>query len=646
MKEHFTHFIFGVCLLGTLLAAVGSVWAFDNNGFETNAVYVPELRRWILKWDGRFWSVRESDGYTDPNYPPNSVPNPTDYGVYLLDGNHWYGVTFSGSGCSDARLFASMTTWHTYRAWGTHTGADNSTMLLDSVQYLDEPNDYQYWGYMYFWEFEELHNYALDGMTVNNLTDGSNGTVGMGTSYNSGYLGATPDAVWTNPPGPPAEEWYTLRLDASGLAGGTDNDFDTGDEYEIQCTPNSKAESSAGVYYGRGYCKPYDIQEFEWGYTYGLHGNDVIIAEYGPAAANEAPQLNYKYLYNDLLLVSPQKVIRLAGTIRFNPLGNSGAGSLFIPVNEDVESDTPLNVYEIDLGLTTVLNTYTGPNVGDEMISIAVNLDDGTLYATAPNLDSPPPVNAYCDAGGTNLCVGGPNNGQSCTDDSDCPDDPVYGDLIAWDTSGGSTSSYTTLVDSDANGGYPNWNIPHFIVYRGTNNPSGRPTILVDFNDTGGVSDPGVLQVSGVEEPAIEFYLDATDANGNLEKRGNPLITGGYILGNGQLDRLTGTIWLVGEKPNNVRGLIGLRNDDSHFRFPGPARWYKFRDVATPGLIVDPPCETPPLIVEVVPDPDPEACAGIEYTRQMELEVGSGVPAPTLVLVSGPTGAVIDPNTG
>ncbi|MHC4795116.1 MAG: hypothetical protein ACYTF1_00605, partial [Planctomycetota bacterium] len=609
MLRYFIYIIIGVCLLSPFLVSVKPAWAFDNNGFQTNAVYAPELRRWILKWDGRMYKIRERDGYTAANFPP-AAHDVDMYGVMLTDGHHWDGITFSGSGCDDARLFTSMTTWNTYRAWGNHTGTNSSTILEDTVQGQTEPDDYQYWGYMVFDQGtldpldDEIHTYALDKMTINNLTDGSTGTVKEGSGLEDGGL----------------IDWIHAELSAP-LAGGTDNTFQSGDDYEIECIPNPQARREDLTYYGGGFCKPYDFQRFEWGYTYGRHGNDVIIAEYGPPTeTTEALQLNYKYLYTDLLgITTPEKKIRLAGSIRFNPFGNGGLGSLYIPVNEDVENDAPLKVYEIDLGLTTILNTYTGPNVGNERPSIAVNLDTGSLYAIAPNLGSTPPVN---------------------------PEDPIYGDLIAWDTSSGGTSSYTTLIDSDANGGYPNWNNPHLIVYRGTNNPSGRPTILVDFDDIGGIDDPGVLQVAGVEEPTIEFYLDETDGNGDLVKRGNPLGSGAYMVTNGQLDWITGTVWLAGERPNDMRGLIGLNNDDSRVRYAGEARWYKWRDVASPGLIVDPPCQVAPDIVEVLPDPDPLAYAGTEYTRQMELETSSGVPAPTWSLLQKPTGAVIDPNTG
>ncbi|MHC4443305.1 MAG: hypothetical protein ACYTBZ_03320 [Planctomycetota bacterium] len=631
MKGHITYLILGVCLLGMFLVSIESARAYHNNGFQTNGVYVTELRRWIPKWDGRLYNVRESDGWSEESNFPHYGGNDTDYGVHLLDGYHWDGITFSGSGCDDARMFVSMTTYHTYRGWGTHTGANGSDVLVDSSQGTGEPA----WGYTYFWNNPpalppQTHNYALDNMTVSNTTDGSAGEVGTGIDFENGFLG-TKVGTPSNPPGPAAADWYTLRLynanpgqikdndTGQTLHGGTDNDFDTGDEYEIGCIPNSQAMKEwlgpwSAVYYGPGYCKPYDGSAVgansgwhEWGQTDGFHGNDVIIAEYGPANGDQSVQLNYAYLYTDLLGISPEKKMRLAGNLRYNPFGNSGAGSLYIGVNEDVENDTPAKVYEVDLELTTVLNTYTGPNIGDEEINITVNHDDGTLYAIGRNLGSPAPVPPATT--------------------------PVYGDLIAWDTSGGGTGTYTTLVDSDANGGYPNWLAPDFIAWRGTNNPSGQPTIIVDFDDESGT------------EPTAEFYLNATDGNGDLLKRGNPLAGGGYMLKNGQIDRITKTVWMVGERPNDVRGLIGLNSDDTHFRYPGYRRWFKWRDVATPGLIPPAgPCEAAPDIVEVLPDPDPEAYAGIEYIREMELEVSSGVPDPTWSLLPGaPPGAVITP---
>ena len=39
------------------------------------------------------------------------------------------------------------------------------------------------------------------------------------------------------------------------------------------------------------------------------------------------------------------------------------ARGVFIGVNPDTTSSTPALIYEVDLGLTTVLNTYTGPSI-------------------------------------------------------------------------------------------------------------------------------------------------------------------------------------------------------------------------------------------------------------------------------------------
>lgn len=47
--------------------------------------------------------------------------------------------------------------------------------------------------------------------------------------------------------------------------------------------------------------------------------------------------------------------------IRYNPKGNGGAGSLVIPVKGDKTASMAFSVYELDVGLTTVLRTYVGP---------------------------------------------------------------------------------------------------------------------------------------------------------------------------------------------------------------------------------------------------------------------------------------------
>jgi len=168
------------------------------------------------------------------------------------------------------------------------------------------------------------------------------------------------------------------------------------------------------------------------------------------------------------------------GTIRYSPFSNS----LFVTGNKDDGSSTPAIVYEVDLDLTTVLNTYTGPNVLRRSINIAINDRDGTLYMTNRNLNNPT-----------------------------TPGGLTQGDLIAFDTSGGSTSSYTTLIEgfSLQNDGEPNhyrWNDPQALIYR-KGATAADDTIVVAMNNSSSPRNP------------MEFYLDTTahsvDVNGNLQ---------------------------------------------------------------------------------------------------------------------------------
>ena len=71
-------------------------------------------------------------------------------------------------------------------------------------------------------------------------------------------------------------------------------------------------------------------------------------------------------------------------------------GTLFVSVNPHIEGVGTFPpypralVYEIDLGLTQVLNTYTGPEIinGKGTVKIALNPNDGTLYVTNPALEA------------------------------------------------------------------------------------------------------------------------------------------------------------------------------------------------------------------------------------------------------------------
>jgi len=217
------------------------------------------------------------------------------------------------------------------------------------------------------------------------------------------------------------------------------------------------------------------------------------------------------------------------GHIRYSAFHDS----LFIGVNPDEVNSTAIKVYEVDLGLTTVLNTYTGPNITSGPVDIALDPVDGTLYVVSPNLNG---------TGGA-------------------------GDLIAFDTSGGSTSTYTTLIDG-ATLSDPHWINPGAIVYRGKRNPTPRPTILVIMKDI------------AASVPALEFYLDEVDGNGNLVKRGEPLtIQGGT---GGQMDLATGTIWLSGGYLAAEGDMQGLAVDDSIIRYSPPSSGRRWMDAASP----------------------------------------------------------------
>ncbi|UCD30078.1 MAG: hypothetical protein JSV03_06290, partial [Planctomycetota bacterium] len=177
-----------------------------------------------------------------------------------------------------------------------------------------------------------------------------------------------------------------------------------------------------------------------------------------------------------------------------------------------------IEVYEIDLGLTTILNMYTGPTATKPHVTLDINPDNGTLYVTSELLNNDGNLNK--------------------------------GDLIAFDTSGGSTSSYTTLIEATSLAD-PSWQAPYGLIYRGLNNPDRRPTILILMmgltNDT--------------PEPQLEFYLDQTDGNGNLVKRGEPFnLRRGS---GGDLDLASRICWVTDAKGGG--SIQGLLPNDSYF---------------------------------------------------------------------------------
>ncbi len=223
---------------------------------------------------------------------------------------------------------------------------------------------------------------------------------------------------------------------------------------------------------------------------------------------------------------SPIGVSVEVGGIRYS----SFHGTLFVSVTPHIEGigsfppHPPAMVYELDLGLTQVLNAYTGPEMidGRGTPKVEINPNDGTLYLVGPSL-------------------GG-----------------AVGSLVKFT----STTTWTTLIDGATYpAGDPLWIAPNGATYRGTNHPGdNRPTILIQ--NTAG---------SATSVTALEFYLDQTDGNGNLVKRQNAY-TSRRSPGSIQLDEYTGTTMgcrtireASGAKDSGIDQLL---TDDTRYRPP------------------------------------------------------------------------------
>jgi len=214
------------------------------------------------------------------------------------------------------------------------------------------------------------------------------------------------------------------------------------------------------------------------------------------------------------------------GNVRFS---RSRPNSLFVAAASDATGTSRGMAWEIDLGLSTVRNTFTGPS----------NPLAGTVDAQYR------PV--FCDVGsdGT-LYMVGQHLGQPTSDDG-------LGDLVSIDTSGGSTSLFTTLIDGPTYSvGDPAWNKPSGVVFRSANPGDGTPTLQIGQQNSANPRAVG------------EYFLDTTahpvDANNNLIYRGSQIsIRRAY---RGQQDELTGSIWWAGVR----QGLHEIRTDDSVLR--------------------------------------------------------------------------------
>jgi len=271
------------------------------------------------------------------------------------------------------------------------------------------------------------------------------------------------------------------------------------------------------------------------------------------------------------------------GNIRYDGIHNS----LMVTGDNSGTGTT----WEIDLGLSQLLHTYVGPSSNASFVSGGFNDDTGMLYMTGTDL------------GGTQY----------------------LGNLVAFDTNGrmvgGTTTSYTTLIDGSevwSWSGEPWMDSPWSPTYRGTNNPTGQPTVLLSLNSETG------------DHELPEFYLNQTDANGNLAMVGYRTMN---IRAMGQLDKVNGIVWMG----SPWGGLYGLHPDGTMTVWDNGGDVGYWMDAASPysSAVI------PPLIADV---PDHDIEIGGEYVQQLVLAEGS--PPATWTLLQGATGAVVDSSTG
>jgi len=284
---------------------------------------------------------------------------------------------------------------------------------------------------------------------------------------------------------------------------------------------------------------------------------DIEIAEFD-ANGNEVRKVQFA----DTFLGTSHLGTKVkVGCIRFSTYSGH-AGSIFVSALTVANSYNPSKVYEIDLGLTTLKNTYTGPNSKDNPPRVDFNPNTGDMYVVGQFLNE--------------------------------PDKPLgNADLVqfAYASPGTNPGSYTTLIDGDVfarrddidpytDPGWPHgrelvsiWHKPVCVVYRGTNHEDGRETIVVSSNWT----------VDSTPMPQNEFYLDQTDSDGNLVRRSTFYTN--YAVFNAQLDRITGKIWmprLYGYNTN--KGLISYDVNDQVNSATAIGASKGYSDACSPGL--------------------------------------------------------------
>ncbi len=322
-----------------------------------------------------------------------------------------------------------------------------------------------------------------------------------------------------------------------------------------------------------------------------VSGNDIEIGELNASGTLVNGPVSLSALVGTTFASPP-----VIGGLRYDLIHNT----LLIGLNPSSTAGATATAYEIDLALSSRIHTYLGPSlpapVADSArnVNIAINSRNGALYMISRHLGS-------------------------ATSDG-------LGDLVAFNTAGrvvgGTTSTYTTLIDGASYPAGQGYTQPHTVIFRERAGIGSDDTVVI------------CMQPSSSVTPAKEFWLDTTaHPSGNpnyLALRGSPISVGrGW---NGQQDRVTGHIWLGALR----YGFFVLRADDSTTGYENISPNNRaYSDAASPFS----PAPQAPVIAEVAPDPL-EVPAGVPYVQQLSLLVGT--PAPAWSVVQGPTGTQVD----
>lgn len=292
------------------------------------------------------------------------------------------------------------------------------------------------------------------------------------------------------------------------------------------------------------------------------NGADIEIGKLDPSSTDT--NMVWKQspvLLSSIIGAAPGTADLAFGNIRYSSHNNS----LFLGLNPDPVEGSPGRAIEIDLALSTMIAVYHGPATNP--------MDDGV----ASNIRN---VQVDIDTGGT-LYMSGRTLGAE-TPDVNRGNIHNDGDIVAFDTSGGSTNSYTTLVDGKIFGYDPDplhdpdhdrWRDPTGpIFHKGAS--SADDTMVVFINSASLGRNP------------MEFWLDTTahpvDVNGQLQlKCLMPKIGRGD---KGQQDEVTGNILYTGARNPSGYGYFSYDVPTTTWSLTSyePDRWWTDIDSPVP----------------------------------------------------------------